>query len=518
MIPFTSYLLQSTISISIFYLMYKILMSNMPSHSLNRMLMIGMLLGSVCMPFVKFSVFPEAAPLVPLNLLRDFIVPVPDNMVVGPSQLYQSGIVEIGLLSLSLMGIYFLAMSILFLRLLFGLGKVFRIIRKSKYIVSDDVKVFLVSGRIQPFTFMKNIVMSEEDFKTNGELIIAHEKEHIRQNHTFDLILLEVFTLFYWFNPLMWLIRQDLKLIHEYQADKAAINTGIDAQTYQLLVLEKAVGERRFALANQFIQQPLLKRFKMIQKKNKPRWVGLKLLFFVPVILLLLQAFTRTDVISKVSSTITSEPAFAATSEKKSLFETPQEEKRATKNSPTEFWNIVDDNVSPQKEKNATKNSPTEILNIVEDNVDTGKKPTAIKERNVMIILINARNEFFAEGEKTEFKDVIEGADNFLHGKAVFFPKGKSPEFISTSLEGLGPVNISKGIISIQYNKGTDPMVVKDLIEGIRERYAVVLNEKSQIYYQKKYSEISEDKQEVLRTLIPLKVNLAAPKPPPSVK
>ena len=66
----------------------------------------------------------------------------------------------------------------------------------------------------------------------------------------------------------MWFLRRDLKLIHEFQADQAVLNKGIDAKRYQLLVVEKAVGERHFAMANHFTQKPILKRLKMMQKKT----------------------------------------------------------------------------------------------------------------------------------------------------------------------------------------------------------------------------------------------------------
>jgi hypothetical protein len=56
-------------------------------------------------------------------------------------------------------------------------------------------------------------------------------------------------------------------------------------------VIEKAVGERRFAMANHFTQKPILKRIKMMKKKNQNRWTGMKLVLFIPVTLLLLQAF-----------------------------------------------------------------------------------------------------------------------------------------------------------------------------------------------------------------------------------
>ncbi len=75
----------------------------------------------------------------------------------------------------------------------------------------------------------------------------------------------------------MWLLRRDLKLVHEYQADQAVLQKGIDAKKYQLLVLEKSVGERRFAMANHFAQKPILKRIKMMKKNKVNRWNGTKI-------------------------------------------------------------------------------------------------------------------------------------------------------------------------------------------------------------------------------------------------
>jgi beta-lactamase regulating signal transducer with metallopeptidase domain len=120
----------------------------------------------------------------------------------------------------------------------------------------------VVKDFIQPFSFLRNIVISEKDYTENKEMVITHEYAHIRHFHAVDLVICELFTALHWFNPFVWLLRRDLKLIHEYQADQAVLNKGIDAAKYQLLVIEKAVGERRFAMANHFTQKPILKRIK----------------------------------------------------------------------------------------------------------------------------------------------------------------------------------------------------------------------------------------------------------------
>ena len=157
----------------------------------------------------------------------------------------------------------------------------------------------IVKDFIQPFSFLQHIVLSEKDFTENKDIVLTHEYAHIQHKHAIDLIICELFTALFWFNPFMWLLRRELKLIHEYQADEAVLNKGIDAKIYQLLVLKKAVGERRFALANNFSQKPILKRIKMMHMKNNKRWTSLKLALFVPVVALLLQAFAEPELIVK---------------------------------------------------------------------------------------------------------------------------------------------------------------------------------------------------------------------------
>jgi len=159
--------------------------------------------------------------------------------------------------------IYGAAIFILIIRLIISVGKVLQLIRKAEKQKLKNIVLAVVKEMIQPFTFLNHVVLSEKDLNENKKIIVAHEQAHIKQLHAVDLAVCEVFTLLHFFNPLMWLLRRDIKLIHEYQADQAVLNKGIDAQQYQLLVLQKAVGERRFALANNFYQKPILKPIKM---------------------------------------------------------------------------------------------------------------------------------------------------------------------------------------------------------------------------------------------------------------
>ena len=85
------------------------------------------------------------------------------------------------------------------------------------------------------------------------------------------MILLDLFTSFFWFNPFSWLLRREIQSLHEYQADQQVLINGIDAKQYQLLLIRKCVGEQKFALANNFRQRDLHKRIQMMMKHKSDK-------------------------------------------------------------------------------------------------------------------------------------------------------------------------------------------------------------------------------------------------------
>ena len=84
-----------------------------------------------------------------------------------------------------------------------------------------------------------------KDLAENGEAIVLHEKAHLRLRHSFDLLVTDLAGCLQWFNPAMWLLRRELRAIHEYEADEAVLDSGVDARQYQLLLIRgKAAGGR----------------------------------------------------------------------------------------------------------------------------------------------------------------------------------------------------------------------------------------------------------------------------------
>lgn len=163
--------------------------------------------------------------------------------------------------------------------------------------------VLLPSGKAAPFSWMNYVVMTEDDYNNGADLIIAHEMAHIGHHHCLDLILAQIVCIFQWFNPAAWLIREELKSIHEFQADQAVLNSGVEPRQYQMLLIKKAVGTRFQSLANSLNHSNLKKRITMMYSQKSSAGRKLRVLALVPAIGLALAVCNIPAVASTISAT-----------------------------------------------------------------------------------------------------------------------------------------------------------------------------------------------------------------------
>ena len=153
--------------------------------------------------------------------------------------------------------------------------------------------VIIHAGDFAPYSFLHYIFINASDYETLRRPILAHEQAHIRLCHTFDLLLFEVVKAVQWFNPFVYLLGRDLKAVHEYEADNAVLNFGIDAKTYQLLLVTKAVGGRLQTVCNNLSHHSLKKRIKMMQKNKSDRWLMGKVLVLPALMAMAVVAFAK---------------------------------------------------------------------------------------------------------------------------------------------------------------------------------------------------------------------------------
>lgn len=197
--------------------------------------------------------------------------------------------------------------TMLFLRCLYVVGllvslslflvQMFRLWRDSRGGVhtKDEAgnTVIIHAGDFAPYSFLHYIFINASDYETLRRPILAHEQAHIRLCHTFDLLLFEVVKAIQWFNPFVYLLGRDMKAVHEYEADNAVLNFGIDAKTYQLLLVTKAVGGRLQTVCNNLSHHSLKKRIKMMQKNESDRWLMGKVLVLPALMAMAVVAFAK---------------------------------------------------------------------------------------------------------------------------------------------------------------------------------------------------------------------------------
>jgi TonB family protein len=152
---------------------------------------------------------------------------------------------------------------------------------------SDDLRLVFVDRSYSPFSFFK-LVFINEDAIPAGSLptILEHERIHIRQNHTLDMILLELAAILQWFNPVIWLAGREMRILHEYLADEGVLKTGISRSRYQQMILDETMGIPVNGLTNNFNVSILKKRIVMMTKVKSGKWARSKLVFILPALLI----------------------------------------------------------------------------------------------------------------------------------------------------------------------------------------------------------------------------------------
>lgn len=270
MIP---WLLKSGLLLALFYLFYLLFMRKTTFFRFNRIVIFIGTAICLLLPLFDFgSVVPvEAMPRIELPPL-----------VVGGEA---SGEEANALISWKyiLITIYSIGAAVVLTLTIFSVLKTLSILRRGERVKVKDCKLTIVDEQIPSFSFLRNILISREDYESNP-VVLNHELQHVRCSHSAEVLLFAAVTVLQWFNPLVWILRTELKMLHEYEADEAVINQGIDATQYQLLLVKKAVGAQRFQLANGFNHAKLKNRITMMQSTKSNKFKRLLYLACLPLL------------------------------------------------------------------------------------------------------------------------------------------------------------------------------------------------------------------------------------------
>ena len=268
-------LLQSSLSIAVIYLVYYVFLRKDTFFKTNRFYLITAILFSLLIPFLDLSVL-----FGPIE--RTYFVLL-DPIIIYPEGIQATMDNNPSLFQIAL-AVYFTGVIIFLFRFLFQLGQLIYLIRRYGISKKQGMRFVFTDKTYSPFSFFNIVFLNRSDLESvDTQKIIVHEKVHIQQWHSLDLMLLEIITIIQWFNPFIWMYRHAVKTLHEYLADEGVLYSGVNVKVYSALLFNQSTGIQINDLANNFSKSLLKRRFIMMTKSRTQKFARLKLMLVLPL-------------------------------------------------------------------------------------------------------------------------------------------------------------------------------------------------------------------------------------------
>ena len=305
------YSIKSAIVLSLLYLPYMLMLRRESFFRFNRMMLLGILFLSLLLPLCNIPWMSldrqpvvQAAQLqmlelgIPVHVLPEVYVMADGTVSRGDSRLSLFMIVSL---------IYIIGMLVLLILRLWQVGRLQFGLRQGVLWQQEEqgLRIYCHADDVSPFSWMRNVVISQQDYDEAGREIILHETGHIRNGHSWDVILLTLVQMFQWWNPLVYALGISLRDVHEFEADDYVLRQGVSAQAYQLLIIKKAVGSGSYAFANSFNHSLTKKRITMMKRIKSNPWMRARALYVIPVAALALSAFATPKIVTPIEEAVT---------------------------------------------------------------------------------------------------------------------------------------------------------------------------------------------------------------------
>lgn len=274
------YIGKTAVAQAVFYLFYRLLLRKETFHRLNRAVLVGTCLVSFLLPLCIVTIHKPVQGNAALQAMMDTFSTQLQVASAG-TPWWQTALVLL----------YWAGVAAVLARTAFSVASILRIIRRATP-VQDHV--YVTEEEISPFSWMDRIVLSRADWEAPHDSILAHERAHIANKHSIELLLVDVMIAFQWFNPAIWMLRADLQELHEYEADEAVLQGGANLSEYQYLLVRKAFSDAGYSVANSFSHSTLKNRLRMMSRTPSASAHGLKALYVLPLVLLAVGVQART--------------------------------------------------------------------------------------------------------------------------------------------------------------------------------------------------------------------------------
>lgn len=257
----TVFLIKSTLSMLVFLLFYKLVLEREKMHRINRFLLIFALIFSIMIPFVTFELISENPIVTPS--ISSYVIP---EIYIGNQMQTTAPIFTFENILWSIYTFGFLVFLFRFVR---NLILLLRRIHEGEKIKKDGFTLVLIQDEMLPHSFWNYVFVNRNEYENNliDDELFVHEKAHITQKHSLDILFIEALQILFWFNPLIYLYKKAIKLNHEFLADQKVNETFKEVVQYQKLLLQKAVGNL-VPIASNLNYSITKKRFVMMTKNQ----------------------------------------------------------------------------------------------------------------------------------------------------------------------------------------------------------------------------------------------------------
>lgn len=296
-----------------FVLMYRLLLRRETFHGLKRGALMLSLVLSYVLPVTVITVHRDirknpvaqtvasAQPAAtPINQIQPFS-PVAQTSAPAPSVSAAENAAEqaptvqkdkTAVLFQILLAAYLAGLIVMLLLRVRSILKVSAIVRGGETVErGNGYRIVVTDKSLSPFSWLGTIVLSEKDYAGIDSNVLKHEKAHIAHGHPLELMLLDFMSLFQWFNPAVWVLRRDLCLVHEQQADADVLKSVSDARPYQYLLLSQSKCGLAFNIVACFDGNGVESRIDMMNRKKSGKWQMVRFLY-IPLIMCLSLALT----------------------------------------------------------------------------------------------------------------------------------------------------------------------------------------------------------------------------------
>ena len=495
------YIIEWAFALLVLLAIYKAAFSGTTLHRFNRFYLLGATLLSALLPLVHVTISdstPVAAGLSieetefarelsgtftfasePETMWAD----APDLATPSPEPERKTS-----LWAVMLIGTYSIYVLTLIIGWTRGIIRARRFLRgKPRRRLSRTVWLVTHSEQYGPFSWMNYIVISDSENGFARRASLRHEYSHVKLLHSIDLVVLLACTIV---NPVCWLVLQEIKIVHEYEADDEVINRyGIREQDYQRLLLIKAVGAEAYALASSF-NLNIKKRIIMMNKNKTRRRRLMWLLLLIPLLGMTSVLFARTEKAVNLDDKL----RFTQSNVEMS-FRLPEPAEASPAITMPQFIRVIgDDEVISDEDR-----KPDEMI---------------IRQRNVMTIQINKNNEIYVNNGLIKRVITIDELKD-LAKRFIQNPDNDSrlPVIEDYDIDGYGTVQTTvKHVLSLQYDRSSSAGVWSDVRYELQKAYNELRDELCVSRFGKDYDQCTDSQQQFARGMYQMKISEAQPK------